>query len=224
MIKSLFSVLFPANFSNFKTNWKTAFRSNSFKLQTVSTLFVAALIVIFIPQFFNFIQTVSGYTINDFILNKFEAQNVSTLIFLLIYSVCILAVINICITPFLFIKTLQALCLLQLIRIICLYFFSLNPEKTIIPLEDPFLGFFFYYGNIITKDLFFSGHVSIMALLCIAIPFRPLKYFFIMATILVAILILVQHVHYTIDVVAAPFFSFICFHLVSKYNLQKVKI
>ena len=117
-------------------------------------------------------------------------------------------------------KTLQALCLLLALRIVCLYFIPLDPKETIIPLEDPFLGMFFYQGAVITKDLFFSGHVSIMTLLCIAIPFRPLKYIFMLATVLVAILILVQHVHYTIDVITAPFVALMCFSLVTKYHFQ----
>lgn len=220
-MKKLSALLFPAQLSNFKSNWAEAFSSKSFRIQTLLTLLVTAIIIVFIPKFFNYIQTIPGHSINDIVLNKFPAQNVSLCIFMLIYSVCILSVINIGTCPHLFIKTLQALCLLLIIRIVCLYLIPLDPEKTIIPLEDPFLGIFFYQGTVITKDLFFSGHVSIMALLCIAIPFRPLKYFFMLATVLVAILILIQHVHYTIDVIVAPFVSLMCFNLVSKYNFQQ---
>ncbi len=206
--------LFPAKFSTFNANWKEALSSNSFIIQLFFTLGLLGLIGVFIPIFFSYIQSVQGYQINDLILNEIPVRNMSMIIFLLIYSVIIIGIINLISNPFLFMKCLQAYCLLVLIRIVCLYLVPLEPERSIIPLEDPFLAQFFYSGNAITKDLFFSGHVSTMALLTLAIPFTPLKYIFAGATFIVAVLIMVQHVHYSIDVFAAPIFSWISFRLI----------
>ncbi|MDP1727856.1 MAG: hypothetical protein Q8M15_13810 [Bacteroidota bacterium] len=210
----LLRFLFPAQFSTFNTNWKEALSQNSFIIQLFSTLGILGLIGVFIPIFFSYIQSVQGYQINDLILNEIPVRNMSVIIFLLIYSVIIIGIINLISNPLLFMKCLQAYCLLVLIRIVCLYLVPLEPERSIIPLEDPFLAQFFYSGKAITKDLFFSGHVSTMALLTLAIPFVPLKYIFAVATLIVAVLIMVQHVHYSIDVIAAPFFSWISFRLI----------
>lgn len=207
-------IFFPAQFSTFKADWKEALSHNSFIIKLFSALGVLGLIGVFIPSFFGYIQSVQGYQINDLILNEIPVRNMSVYIFLLIYSVIILGIINLINNPVLFIKCLQAYCLLVLIRMVCLYLVPLEPERSIIPLEDPFLAQFFYSGHAITKDLFFSGHVSTMVLLTLALPFFPLKYIFAATTIIVAGLIMVQHVHYSIDVIAAPFFSWLSFWLI----------
>jgi hypothetical protein len=80
-----------------------------------------------------------------------------------------------------------------------------------VPLQDPFIGHFFYSNTVITKDLFFSGHVSTLFLIFLVNPIPQLRSFFFFSTILLAILILIQHVHYTVDVLAAPLFAWISF-------------
>lgn len=214
--------LFPAPFLTFKNNWKDALSFQSFRLQAVITLSFLALLGVFIPPFFNYIQSKPGYIINDVILNLLPVQDFSLSIFLLIYSVIILTAINLSTSPFLFLKCLQAYCLLVAIRIICLYLVPLDPEQQMILLDDPFVGKLFYNGSVITKDLFFSGHVSTMFLFFLVIPFRTLKYFFLIATILVSVFILIQHVHYTIDVIAAPFVSWVSYRVVQKIPCKPV--
>lgn len=225
-MKILFSHIFPAPFSSFRTNWKEAWTSNSFRLQAIFTFAVLVIIAAFIPKFFSYIQSINGHRINDFVLNILPARNMSLYIFLLIYSVILLSVINLSSKPFLFLKCLQAYCLLVLLRVLTMYFIPLEPESSYIHLEDPFVGRLFYNGVSITKDLFFSGHVSTMFLLSIVIPFRSLKIVFIAATLLVVVFILMQHVHYTIDVIAAPLFSWICYKVFFSdfKSFKKIKV
>lgn len=213
-MKFLFTILFPSQFSVFKIAWKEAWSYVAFRFQFFFTLAILALIAMFIPQFFSYIQSVQGYRINDLILNYLPVSNMSLYIFLLIYLVILISMINLGAHPFLFLRLLQAYCLLVMARIFCLYSLPLEPKQSIIPLEDPFVGHLFYKGSMITKDLFFSGHVSTMFLLLLFIPSRFLKITFMIATLLVAAFILIQHVHYTIDVVAAPIFSWICYKVV----------
>jgi hypothetical protein len=93
-------------------------------------------------------------------------------------------------------------------------------------LNDPFVDFVGYGKNIITKDLFFSGHTSTLFLLFLIARKRALKIFFLAITLAVAMFLLKQHVHYTIDVLAAPVFAWIsyriCFNRVKKYNVLPV--
>lgn len=213
-----FTFVFPAQFLTFTSKWKTAWASNSFRVQATFTFIVMVVIAAFIPQFFTYVQYTSGYRVNDLILNRLPVRNMSLYIFLLIYSVILLALINLSANPVLLLKCLQSYCLLLLIRVLCMYFVPLEPEQAIIPLEDPILNGLFYKGSVITKDLFFSGHVSTMALFCFVIPFRPLKYIFTIATFFVAIFILMQHVHYTMDVLAAPMFAWLCYISILKYT------
>jgi hypothetical protein len=77
-------------------------------------------------------------------------------------------------------------------------------------LIDPITGIF--YGNaVITKDLFYSGHTSTMVLVLLCLEKRIDKIVASIALIVVMILLLVQHIHYTIDVVAAPVFVYIIY-------------
>lgn len=212
--------LFPAPFITFKANWKEAWNLRVFRIQTIITLAFLISLGFFMPPFFTYIQATPGYIINDVILNWLPVQNYSLSIFILIYSVILLTAINLSPHPVLFLKCLQAYCLLVGIRILCLFLVPLDPERLMIPLDDPFVGRLFYNGSVITKDLFFSGHVSTMFLFFLAIPFRNLKYLFIVATSLVSVFILIQHVHYTIDVVAAPFVSWVSYRLAHKIPFQ----
>jgi membrane-associated phospholipid phosphatase len=43
-----------------------------------------------------------------------------------------------------------------------------------------------------------------------------LKAFFLIAAIVVGVSVLLQHVHYTIDVFVAPFFAYCSFYIVKK--------
>lgn len=222
-MKKNLMLLFPAPFLALQNNWKEAWSFTSFRIQSVVTLSILALLGVVIPPFFSYIQSTPGYIINDVILNLLPVQDFSLSIFLLIYSVILLTAINLSTHPILFLKCIQAYCLLVVIRIFCLYMVPLNPERLMIPLDDPFVGRLFYNGTVITKDLFFSGHVSTMFLFFLAIPFRSLKYFFVVATILVSVFILIQHVHYTIDVVVAPFVSWISYRVVQKIPCRQKK-
>jgi len=53
-----------------------------------------------------------------------------------------------------------------------------------------------------------------MFVLFLAVKNKILKVIFLITTILVGLAVLVQHVHYTVDVVAAPFFSFASYKIV----------
>jgi hypothetical protein len=216
IVKWLISFFFPVDLRGVGPAWKEAWIDKSFRLQTICSLIAIGVVVAFVTPFFNFIQARPGYRLNDWVLNQLQVRDISYCIFLLIYSVVFLTAVNLSARPPLFIKCLQAYTLLLVVRIVCLYFVPLETDKGLIPLVDPFVGKLFYQGSPITKDLFFSGHVSTMFLFSLTMPWRPLKYYFIAATVLVAAFILLQHVHYAVDVAAAPFFALLCYRLVYK--------
>jgi membrane-associated phospholipid phosphatase len=89
-------------------------------------------------------------------------------------------------------------------------------------LNDPFVQFF-GSGDVLTKDLFFSGHTATLFLLFLISEKKYLKIIFLLCTILVGIAVLLQHVHYTIDVLAAPFFAYASYKLAAVIN-EKIKI
>jgi hypothetical protein len=216
-MKELYDKVFPSPYALSRSNWKIALNLPNFKLKAAVSLLILISIGIFIPRFFGFIQNRPGIILNDAFLNLFEPQNVSWVIFPLLYVSLFLTFLNLIPLPHLFIKGVQAFAILLLIRIVCLYFVPLEPATRYIPLQDPLIGRAFYSGTLITKDLFFSGHVSTMFLLFLINPAPALKYFLMIATALVACLILFQHVHYTVDVIAAPVFAWISYRLAVRF-------
>ena len=60
------------------------------------------------------------------------------------------------------------------------------------------------FGN----DLFFSGHVALPFLGFLLFEEKSLKYFFLISSIIMAITVLLMHIHYSIDVFAAFFITY----------------
>ena len=50
-----------------------------------------------------------------------------------------------------------------------------------------------------------------------------LKYTFLIAAISVSIAVMVQHVHYSYDVIAAPIFAYIAYRLITKFSKHYYK-
>ncbi|MBK9255644.1 MAG: hypothetical protein IPM42_09175 [Saprospiraceae bacterium] len=112
-----------------------------------------------------------------------------------------------------------------LLRIVTIFTVPLDPPTDIIPLRDVFIETFFYQGHVILKDLFFSGHTANLLLVAMLADILWLKRILVISAICVGTLVLLQHVHYTIDVFAAPFFAIMSYkaavHIVNKYFLKE---
>jgi hypothetical protein len=106
-------------------------------------------------------------------------------------------------------------------RFITIILVPLDPPTGLIPLTDPLTGVF--YGNaLIIKDLFFSGHTATLTLVFLCLRKRNDKIIAFCAVVAVAVLLLVQHIHYTIDILAAPFITYACYRL-ARYLLYRAK-
>nr|WP_262896050.1 sphingomyelin synthase family protein [Hymenobacter sp. BT523] len=68
----------------------------------------------------------------------------------------------------------------------------------------------------IVRDLFFSGHTATMALLVLAVRGRAWRRALVLMTVAVGLLVLVQRVHYTYDVLAAPLFAWLAYWLAGR--------
>jgi membrane-associated phospholipid phosphatase len=79
-------------------------------------------------------------------------------------------------------------------------------------------------GQVLTKDLFFSGHTSTMFLLALMAPGRATRIFFLACTVVVGSCVLWQHVHYTVDVLVAPLFAFAAYALASGLHARSRRL
>jgi hypothetical protein len=214
-------------FNHIIETWTRLLQTRSFRNQLFLTLMVFILVNLHNFHYLRLWQARHGVQINDFVLNQLPPYDFSAFIFFFEYGTLLLAVLFLMPIPERFIKGLQMASIIIVARTMSIYLFALEPPRDMIPLNDPVATFFLHTKEIfVSKDLFFSGHISIMALICFVTMHRYVKVWAIFATVLVAGMIMCQHVHYTLDVFAAPFVSFgayrfvLYFHRETRYGLE----
>ncbi len=190
-------------------SWADAWHTKSFRIKLVTGLILFIGLLLFLPSFFAFIEKREGVELNDLLLQYIPARDFSVLIFIIIWSVFLLVIIRSVHDPSLFLVIILSLVALLILRITTIYFFELNPPKGLIVLRDPLTSLTYGgRGIFITKDLFFSGHTSNLLMVYLCLQKKRDKIFVLLATVTVGILVLVQHVHYSMDVIGAILITF----------------
>ncbi len=150
--------------------------------------------------------------VDDIILSNIPVFDVD---FFFVYGAIalIVAILLLCVQhpkriPF----VLHSLTLFILIRAVFVSLTHLGPFPTAILIEDPQLFFtkYFIFGG----DLFFSGHTGIPFLMALVFWHRPvLRYLFLIWSLFFGVIVLMGHLHYSIDVLAAPFITYGIYHI-----------
>ncbi len=143
----------------------------------------------------------------DILLQWISPRDVSLPVFLLIWASFLLLFFRLIPDPDLLLLILWGYNLLTVLRMICIGLISLNPPAGLIPLADPLTNLF-YGTHYITHDLFFSGHAATVCLIFFCLKRKADKYFTGLASLFIGLFLLIQHVHYTIDVLAAPIITY----------------
>lgn len=204
--------------TSYKQKWTEEWKLSAFRKRLATVLVTLLLVVVINPFFFRHIQERNGIVLNDWLLNFIPKHDVSIPIFCILWSMVILAVWRAVQDPRFLIMFGWTYILLLISRIISISLVPLNLPKGLINLHDPITNMF--YGNqLITKDLFYSGHTATIFLIFLCLKNKYDKAYALFSTIAIAILLLVQHAHYTIDVVAAPFFTYLLYILSKKIAL-----
>lgn len=206
-----------------KSVWQLAFANKSYRVRFAVTLVLLGMILFLLAKFLAYNESRPGFSFNDPFLSSFNAVDVTWLTFGLIYIGLITALGFLAFHPARMLIALQSYTLIAALRLITIYFLPLNAPIHIIPLEDPFIEFF-GGGTTLLRDLFFSGHTSTMFLFFLTAKSKKLKTIFLICTVLVAFSVLLQHVHYTIDVIAAPFFAYTSYRISRLINKRKKNI
>lgn len=196
-------------------NWKEFLIIKRNKIELIVTVVLLVIVLTALANFLNFIEARSGVILPDPILNLFNPIDLTWLIFILIYLSLVVAIAMLSKNPKQLLFAVQLYTLMVAIRIIAMYLLPLDPPATMIILNDPFVEFF-GTGQTLTKDLFFSGHTATLFILFLVSEKKLFKLLFLISSITVAIAVLLQHVHYTIDVFAAVFFTYACYKIVLK--------
>ena len=197
------------------TNWPLAWADKTFKSRVLISLLLLILIAFLSPLFFNYIEARNGNQLNDILLKSLPAHDFSIPVFIFIWLMFLLIIIRSIQSPKIFLVFIIGYALLNASRFITIFLVPLNPPAGIIELADPLTNVL--YGNhFISKDLFYSGHTATLLLMSFCFTKKRDKVFGFAASIIAGVLLLMQHVHYSIDIIAAPFFATIIYWLAKK--------
>lgn len=108
---------------------------------------------------------------------------------------------------------IKSLALFSIIRAIFVSLTHIGPYPTKLELASPLLNFI-TSGN----DLFFSGHTGFPFLMALIFwNHRYLRILFLFASFLFGTIVLLSHLHYSIDVFAAFFITYSIYHIAMKW-------
>lgn len=195
------------NLNEIKSVWRERLLNPGFRNRFLITTIVLVVVLLSLARFLDYNEELSGFTFKDPLLSLFSPIDVTWFTFGLIYLSLIVALVSLSYYPEDFLVALQSYSLVFFFRFCTIFFLPLDAPSTTISLTDPFVEFF-GGGETLHRDLFFSGHVATMFIFYLTSRNKKLRVIFLTNTFLVAAAVLIQHVHYTVDVIAAPFFAY----------------
>ncbi|GAB3804177.1 hypothetical protein GCM10028819_35310 [Spirosoma humi] len=199
--------------------WQAAWQSSTFRWKFTLGLIATVALLFTFPGFFQTIESHSGPVLNDWVLNQLPPTDVSIAIFLTIWATALLLVIRARYSPAVFMMFIYGYIIVSLSRMLSINLVPLDPPVGLIPLIDP-ISNAFYGKTYITKDLFYSGHTSSIFLMFLCLRRWWDRLFALIGSIVVGGLLLVQHVHYTVDVLGAFVFTYPLYWLAKKFALS----
>ncbi|HVA97535.1 MAG TPA: phosphatase PAP2-related protein [Bacteroidia bacterium] len=207
--------------------WLMAWKHKPYKYALLALLVFTLIVSHYYQYFLLFNEGRNGIDFNDPVLKYFTPINLSIPIFIAMYSAAILTAFHVIYTsPILTLKLALAYTLLLIWRMFSLYFLPLNPPPGLIILNDPFLKHFVYSARNDVRDLFFSGHTSSTFLFFLVVKNKKLKMYLMACVLFLAVALLAQHLHYSIDILAAPVFAYLAYFpanwIIKKANYENV--
>jgi len=188
-------------------SWRELLKSSSSRW-ALTFCFLALLIIIFyLPVFYrDVLGPKPGILIHDVVLNTFVPVNWSLPTFAIIYLSIIQTFFSNLRNPGVLLIGLTCYLAISLLRMAAMYMITFEPPSDMILLVDPVTSRFYPDAGF-AKDLFFSGHISTMILMVLLEKNRLARMIKIAGTMIVALFLLWQHVHYFLDILVAPFIA-----------------
>lgn len=152
-----------------------------------------------------YVEKVSGSTVPDLILDHIPTIDLD---FIFIYGLPLIITLLFLYPLFFKVRELHVIIsqfsLLVMVRAAFTTFTHLLTPVGALKFTIPSLFSIISFQN----DLFFSGHTAVPFLGFLLFKDHKIKYFFLAASIILAIVVLLMHVHYTIDVLSAFFITY----------------
>lgn len=212
--RNLQAFLSRNNVNTFTAAWKEYFSVPGNKSFFGFSFVAGAALMIASARFLTYISHRPGVVLDDYLMQLLPLHDFSNWIFILEYLCVIVVVFYLADKPAAFVKGLWTVAALFWLRIVTIVLIPLRPPSDMIFLVDPFATLFFGEGHQVVNDLFFSGHISLLALFFFMSENRYIRIFLASATIVIGLMLIAQRVHYTMDVVMAPLFSLLVYKLI----------
>lgn len=193
--------------SRIKGSWLNFWREPDQRYEFIFASIVLTIVMLSSVPFLTQIEHRQGVQLQDPVFNYLPSHDLSSPIFYILYSALLLGLIFLLPSPERLVIGFEAYALFVILRMTTMSLVPLEPPHGLIPLVDPVLSFM-YTGKQVNKDLFFSGHTATMYLLYLMLPpgiYRKLAF---IGALVMAVCLLFQRVHYTVDVIVAPFFAY----------------
>ena len=195
-------------------SYKTYFSDKSFLISFWESLILFGISLII--QFFisGYVNSLPNAPVTDLILSNIRVYDVSEIF---VYGSVLLVFMGLLIglsrpnyIPFAF----KSVALFTLIRSVFVSLTHISSFPTRVVIESPFFNKEVFNGIFTGNDLFFSGHTGLPFLLALIFwNNKKLRFMFLGFSILFAIVVLLGHIHYSIDVLSAYFITYSIFQI-----------
>lgn len=184
----------------------------------VFCLFTLVSMVLFMPLYYReLLGPKVGILLDDPVLNLFTPADWSTAVFFILTVALVQTLLMYSNKPSILFTGIMTYCVVNILRAFTMYAITLEPPADMILLIDPISASLVYPEQAFAKDLFFSGHVSTMMAMVFVERNRVWYLVKVLGTALMALFLAWQHVHYTVDLVAAPLITYLVYLGVNRY-------
>lgn len=192
----------------------------------ISSILFLLLVAFLFNRFLAWNEAREGLHFDDPVFRWYKAKDYSWAIMLPLYAAILFFVIYFRKQPLVLTRLVTAYALAIAFRMVTLYILPFYADEDAVKLFDPILNNFVYPNNYVTRDLFYSGHAALMLLMMWNMPKGRIRMIYLFITIIVSVFLVLQKVHFSIDILAAPIFSLIALTLTDRiiYFLLKEQV
>jgi membrane-associated phospholipid phosphatase len=192
--------------------YKYYFTNKEFVISTVVSVFLLAISLVINFHAGVYATINQSNAVTDIILSNIRVYDVD---YLFTYGAVFFWLFII----FLFLKEpsripfiLKSIALFVVIRAVFVSLTHLGPFPTQLQLDSDIISKFSFGG-----DLFFSGHTGLPFLMSLIFwKDKPLRILFFVSAVFFGIVVLMSHMHYSIDVLSAFFITYSIFHIAQR--------
>ncbi|PRY54521.1 PAP2 superfamily protein [Arcticibacter pallidicorallinus] len=197
--------------------WALAWQSALFRQRLLVAIGILLCLTPIFPLFYQYIEKREGQVYDDILLQIIPSIDVSIPIFMITWGMALFTLSRVIKVPGIFLSLLYGIIVLNISRFISISLVPLDPPAGLIDIWDPITDMF-YGETYVTKDLFYSGHTATQFLFFLFLKKKSDKALALISTILMGLLVMVQHVHYTVDVVFAPPLTYLCYLVATRLS------